>query len=83
VHHSWTHQGRGLIKQPSGFKDGEYSNHVFMLNKALYGLKQAPRAWYECLSDFLIANSFKDGKLDPTLFTKMIDGDLFVCQIYG
>ena len=52
------------------------------LNKALYGLKQAPRAWYECLRDFLIANSFKVGKVDHTLFTKMIDDDLFVCQIY-
>jgi hypothetical protein len=52
------------------------------LSKALYGLKQAPRAWYECLRDFLIANAFKVGKADPTLFTKTCDGDLFVCQIY-
>jgi hypothetical protein len=55
---------------------------VFKLSKALYGLKQAPRAWYECLRDFLIANAFKVGKADPTLFTKTCDGDLFVCQIY-
>jgi hypothetical protein len=47
-----------------------------------YGLKQAPRAWYECLRDFLIANAFKVGKADRTLFTKTCDGDLFVCQIY-
>ena len=39
-------------------------------------------AWYECLRDFLIANAFKVGKADPTLFTKTCDGDLFVCQIY-
>jgi hypothetical protein len=37
---------------------------------------------YECLRDFLIANAFKVGKADPTLFTKTCDGDLFVCQIY-
>jgi hypothetical protein len=37
---------------------------------------------YECLRDFLIANAFKVGKVDPTLFTKTCDGDLFVCQIY-
>jgi hypothetical protein len=55
---------------------------VLKLSKALYGLKQAPRAWYECLRDFLIANSFKIGKADPTLFTKTCDDDLFVCQIY-
>ena len=47
-----------------------------------YGLKQAPRAWYECLRDFLISNAFKVGKVDPTLFTKTCNGDLFVCQIY-
>jgi hypothetical protein len=50
--------------------------------KALYELKQAPRAWYECLRDFLITNGFKVGKVDPTLFTKTIAKDLFVCQIY-
>jgi hypothetical protein len=33
-------------------------------------------------SAFLIANAFKVGKADPTLFTKTCDGDLFVCQIY-
>jgi hypothetical protein len=55
---------------------------VFKLSKALYGLKKTPRAWYEFLRDFLIANAFKVGKADPTIFTKTCDGDLFVCQIY-
>jgi hypothetical protein len=55
---------------------------VYKLSKALYGLKQAPRAWYECLRDFLITNGFKVGKAGPTLFTKTIANDLFVCQIY-
>jgi hypothetical protein len=70
------------VEQPLGFEDSEYPNHVYKLSKALYGLKQAPRAWYECLRDFLIANGFKVGKADPTLFTKTIANDLFVCQIY-
>jgi hypothetical protein len=70
------------VEQPPGFEDSEYPNHVYKLSKALYGLKQAPRAWYECLRDFLIANGFKVGKADPTLFTKTIANDLFVCQIY-
>jgi hypothetical protein len=48
----------------------------------LYGLKQASRAWYECMKDFLIADSFKVGKAYPTIFTKTIDNNLFVCQIY-
>jgi hypothetical protein len=70
------------VEQPPGFEDSEYTNHVYKLSKALYGLKQAPRAWYDCLRDFLIANGFKVGKADPTLFTKTIANDLFVCQIY-
>jgi hypothetical protein len=52
------------------------------LSKALYGLKQAPRACYECLRYFIITNGFKVRKADPTLFTKTIANDLFVCQIY-
>jgi hypothetical protein len=70
------------VEQPPGFEDDKYPNYVFKLNKALYGLKQAAKAWYECLRDFLIKNSFKVRKVDPTLFTKTIDGDLFECQIY-
>jgi hypothetical protein len=70
------------VEQPPDFEDSEYPNHVYKLSKALYGLKQAPRAWYECLRDFLITNGFKVGKADPTLFTKTIAKDLFVCQIY-
>jgi hypothetical protein len=60
----------------------QYPNHVYKLSKALYGLKQAPRAWYECLRDFLITNGFKVGKVNPTLFTKTVAKDFFVCQIY-
>jgi hypothetical protein len=70
------------VEHPPGFEDSEYPNHVYKLSKALYGLKQAPRAWYECLRDFLITNGFKVGKADPTLFTKTIAKDLFICQIY-
>jgi hypothetical protein len=67
------------VEQPVVFEDSEYPNHVYKLSKLLYGLKQAPRAWYECLRDFLITNGFK---VDPTLFTKTIAKDLFICQIY-
>jgi hypothetical protein len=70
------------VEQPPGFEDSEYLNHVYELSKALYGLKQAPRARYEGLRDFLITNGFKVGNADPTLFTKTIAKDLFICQIY-
>jgi hypothetical protein len=70
------------VEQPPSFEDSQYPSHVYKLSKVIYGLKQAPRAWYECLRDFLITNGFKVGKVDPTLFTKTISKDLFICQIY-
>jgi hypothetical protein len=70
------------VEQPSGFEDSKKPNHVYKLSKALYGLKQAPRAWYERLQDFLVSKGFKVGKVDTTLFTKKIEDDLFIYQIY-
>ena len=70
------------VAQPPGFEDPKNPDKVFRLNKALYGLKQAPRAWYDTLKEFLMKKGFKPGSLDPTLFTKSYDGELFVCQIY-
>jgi hypothetical protein len=70
------------VEQPPGFEDPRNLNHVYRLKKTLYGLKQAPRTWYERLSGFLVKQDFKQGMVDTTLFTKDIDGDLFICQIY-
>jgi hypothetical protein len=70
------------VKQPPGFEDPMNPNHVYKLKKALCGLKQAPRAWYERLSGFLVKQDFKWGMVYTTLFTKGIDRDLFICQIY-
>ncbi|KAH9783348.1 Integrase catalytic domain-containing protein [Citrus sinensis] len=35
------------VKQPPGFENEKFSDHVYKLSKALYGLKQAPRACQE------------------------------------
>jgi len=56
------------VKQPPGFENPKYPNHVYKLHKALYGLKQAPRAWYERLKSFLLAKGFEMGSVDKTLF---------------
>nr|ABA98303.2 retrotransposon protein, putative, unclassified [Oryza sativa Japonica Group] len=70
------------VKQPPGFENLDFPNHVFKLSKALYGLKQAPRAWYDRLKNFLLAKGFTMGKVDKTLFVlKHGDNQLFV-QIY-
>ena len=70
------------VDQPSGFEDPRCPNHVYRLSKTLYGLKQALRAWYERLRDFLIEKGFTIGKVDTTLFTKKLDGEIFICQVY-
>ena len=70
------------VAQPLGFEDPKRPNMVYKLNKARCGLKQAPCAWYDTLKDFLKSKGFKPGSLDPTLFMKTYDGELFVCQIY-
>jgi hypothetical protein len=70
------------VEQPPGFEDSKKPNQAYLLHKALYGLKQASRAWYECLKEFLLKNGFEIGKVDSTLFTRKVDNQLFVCQIY-
>jgi hypothetical protein len=46
------------------------------------GLSKHQELGMNVLRDILIANFFKVGKDSPPLFTKTIDNDLFVCQIY-
>jgi len=68
--------------QSPGFKNNEFPNHIFKLDKALYGLKQAPRAWYRRLSNFLLENGFRRGKVDNTLFLKSKGKHLLIVQVY-
>jgi hypothetical protein len=70
------------VEQPPGFEDPHHPDHIYKLDKALHGLKQAPRAWYDCLKDFLLKQGFEIGKADPTLFTRKVNNDIFICQIY-
>jgi hypothetical protein len=70
------------VEQPPGFEDPKFPHHVYKLCKALYGLKQAPKAWYECLKDFLLKQGIEICKANATLFTRKINDDIFVCQIY-
>jgi hypothetical protein len=64
------------MRQPSGFIDPNYPNHVCKLHKSLYGLKQAPRQWSTRFSDYLEELGFCESKADYSLFT-FHKGDLF------
>jgi hypothetical protein len=57
----------------SAFLNGPIKEEVYV---------EQPRAWYECLRDFLIDNSFKIGKGDSTPFTRRMGKNLFVYQIF-
>jgi hypothetical protein len=70
------------VRQPPGFEDSKFPEHVFKLKKSLYGLKQAPRAWYKYLSNFILEKDFTRGKVDTTLFRKSFKNDILICQIY-
>ena len=72
----------GYVKQPLGFENEVFTDHVFKLNKALYGLKQAPRAWYDRLKKFLIEKGFIIGVADTTLFIQKNEKGLLLIQIY-
>ncbi|KAL8161261.1 hypothetical protein V2J09_012750 [Rumex salicifolius] len=56
------------MKQPPGFINREFPDHVCRLRKAIYGLKQAPRAWYTELRTFLIHQGFVNSISDTSLF---------------
>jgi hypothetical protein len=57
-----------FMKQPPGFEDPSYPQHVCKLNKALYGLKQVPMAWYSKLSAKLVKLGFMISKANTSLF---------------
>ncbi|GJU87808.1 retrovirus-related pol polyprotein from transposon TNT 1-94 [Tanacetum coccineum] len=71
-----------FVRQPDGFVDPDFPNHIYRLKKALYGLKQAPRAWYDKRSSFLIEHHSTKGIVDPTLFTRRHGDDILLVQIY-
>ncbi|GKB25384.1 retrovirus-related pol polyprotein from transposon TNT 1-94 [Tanacetum coccineum] len=72
----WTTKRGSFCRQPDGFVELEFPNHVYRLKKALYGLEQAPRAWYDKLSSFLIEHHFTKGIVDPTLFIRRHGDDI-------
>ncbi|GJS15868.1 putative ribonuclease H-like domain-containing protein [Tanacetum coccineum] len=48
----------------------------------LYGTIEDEVAWYETLSTYLLANGFRRGTIDKTLFIKKDKGDILLVQVY-
>ncbi|XP_019161194.1 PREDICTED: uncharacterized protein LOC109157808 [Ipomoea nil] len=70
------------MKQPPGYIDKQFPNHVCLLKRSLYGLKQAPRAWFNRLHAFLMSAGFKASKTYVSLFYYSQDSSFIYILVY-
>jgi hypothetical protein len=70
------------MKQPPGYVNPEFPNHVLRLVKNLYGLKQAPRIWHQALDKFLKSIGFTSNAADPCLYFKWTNGALSMISLH-
>jgi hypothetical protein len=56
------------VKQPEGFVDSAYPDHVLLLLRSLYGLKQASRIWFLILYEAIVNMGFISSDFDPCIF---------------
>ena len=70
------------VKQPSGFENEKFSDHVYELTKALYSLRQTHKVWYDRFKNFLLDNDFTMGRADTTLFIKHKNQYILIVKIY-
>jgi hypothetical protein len=71
-----------FMKQPPGYIDQNFLQHVCKLDMALYGLKQTLRAWYSKLSAKLVLLGFKASKADTLLFIYNKSGVTIFLLVY-
>ena len=60
------------MKQPDGYVNEQYPNHVCKLKKSLYGLKHAARCWNSAIDCFLKSEGYKQVGADPCLYIKSV-----------
>ncbi|KAJ9547665.1 hypothetical protein OSB04_020208 [Centaurea solstitialis] len=70
------------MRQPPGYVNNSFPDHVCRLRKALYGLKQAPRAWYHHFAVYLSTLGFLSSKTDTSLFTYHRGSDTIYLLLY-
>ena len=62
------------MRQPPGYADENFPNHVCILRRALYGLKQVSLAWYLRLDDVLTSIGLQKHFAEPCLYY-LFNGD--------
>ena len=60
------------MKQPEGFVDPRYPDHVCKLKRSIYGLKQSARCWNQTLDIFLLKNGYRKGSADSCIYVKSV-----------
>lgn len=71
-----------FCRQPTGFLDATYPDHVCLLDKSLYGLHQAPRAWLLRFVGHVQKMGFVSSRADASLFILRQGDEMAIMLLY-
>jgi len=74
------------MKLPEGFNVPNKANckedYSIKLNKSLYGLKQSGCMWYNCLSEYLLKEGYKNDHICPCTYMKRSENEFAIIVVY-